>query len=80
MDNLELPFVFHQKVKIFPMNDSITLKGNDRVTFLINLRRKKEADEWFEKMDGGFHIVEKVLILRYVVQTFVFAISRRIGW
>lgn len=49
MDNLVLPFVFHQNEQVFPLNDSIKLKRNDRVTFLINLRREKEADEWFGK-------------------------------
>ena len=45
MDNLVLPFVFHQNEKVIPVNDGIKLKRNDRVTFLINLRRKKEADD-----------------------------------
>ena len=49
MDHLVLPFVFHQNEKVFPVNDSIKLKRYDRVTFLINLRRGKEADEWFGK-------------------------------
>ena len=45
MDNLVLPFVFHQNENVIPVNDGIKLKRNDRVTFLINLRRKKEADD-----------------------------------
>ncbi len=49
MDHLVLPFVFHQNEKVFPVNDSIKLKRYDRVTFLINLRREKEAEEWFGK-------------------------------
>ena len=53
MDNLVLPFVFHQNVKVIPMNDGIKLKRNDRVTFLINLRREKEADDWFERNGWG---------------------------
>ena len=48
MDNLVLPFVFHQNEKVIPVNDGIKLKRNDRVTFLVNLRREKEADDWFE--------------------------------
>ena len=53
MDNLVLPFVFHQNEKVIPVNDGIKLKRNDRVTFLINLRRKKEADDWFERNGWG---------------------------
>ena len=53
MDNLVLPFVFHQNENVFPVNDGIKLKRNDRVTFLINLRRKKEADGWFERNGWG---------------------------
>ena len=45
MDNLVWPFVFHQNENVIPVNDDIKLKRNDRVTFLINLRRKKEADD-----------------------------------
>ncbi len=53
MDNLVLPFVFHQNEKVIPVNDGIKLKRNDRVTFLINLRREKEADDWFERNGWG---------------------------
>ena len=53
MDNLVLPFVFHQNENVIPVNDGIKLKRNDRVTFLINLRRKKEADGWFERNGWG---------------------------
>jgi Trk K+ transport system NAD-binding subunit len=53
MDNLVLPFVFHQNEKVIPVNDRIKLKRNDRVTFLINLRREKEAEEWFGKNGWG---------------------------
>jgi gluconate kinase len=48
-----LPFVFHQNENVIPVNDGIKLKRNDRVTFLINLRRKKEADGWFERNGWG---------------------------
>jgi len=54
MDNLVLPFVCNQKGKVIPVNDSIKIKKNDHVTFLINLRRKKEVDEWFE--DNGWGV------------------------
>jgi hypothetical protein len=53
MDNLVLPFVCNQYEKVIPVNDSIKIKKNDRVTFLINLRRKKEVDEWFELNGWG---------------------------
>ncbi len=53
MDHLVLPFVFHQNEKVFPVNDSIKLKRYDRVTFLINLRREEEAEEWFGKNGWG---------------------------
>ncbi len=53
MDNLVLHFVFHQNEKVIPVNDGIKLKRNDRVTFLINLRREKEADDWFERNGWG---------------------------
>ena len=53
MDNLVLPFVCNHKEKVIPVNDSIKIKKNDRVTFLINLRRKKEVDEWFERNGWG---------------------------
>ena len=53
MDNLVLPFVYNKKEKLIPVNDSIKIKKNDHVTFLINLRRKKEVDEWFERNGWG---------------------------
>ena len=53
MDNLVLPFVCNQYEKVIPVNDSIKIKKNDRVTFLINLRRKKEVNEWFELNGWG---------------------------
>ena len=40
MDNLVLPFVYNKNEKLIPVNDSIKIKKNDHVTFLINLRRK----------------------------------------
>jgi NhaP-type Na+/H+ or K+/H+ antiporter len=49
MDNLVLPFVLNSNQEVLPMNDGIKLKTSDRVTFIVNLRRKKEVSDWFEK-------------------------------
>jgi hypothetical protein len=49
MENLVLPLVFHYNEKVIPVDDHIKLKRKDRVTFLINLRRREEAEEWFER-------------------------------
>jgi Trk K+ transport system NAD-binding subunit len=49
MENLVLPLVFHHNEKVIPVDDHIKLKRKDRVTFLINLRRREEAEEWFER-------------------------------
>ena len=63
MDNLVLPFVFHQNENVIPVNDGIKLKRNDRVTFLINLRRKKMQMTGSSEMDGELPHCENLINL-----------------
>ena len=49
MENLVLPLLFHRNEKIIPVDDRIKIKNGDQVSYLINLRRREEAEEWFER-------------------------------
>jgi hypothetical protein len=49
MENLVLPLLFHHNEKIIPVDDRIKIKNGDQVSYLINLRRREEAEEWFER-------------------------------
>jgi len=44
-----LPLLFHRNEKIIPVDDRIKIKNGDQVSYLINLRRREEAEEWFER-------------------------------
>ena len=47
MKNLTLPLTFHHNETIAPVSNQTKIKSGDQVTFLVNLRRKDEAEEWF---------------------------------
>ena len=45
MKNLTLPLTSHNNETIVPVSDQTKIKSGDQVTFLVNLRRKEEAEE-----------------------------------
>jgi len=59
MENIVLPIVFHHNGKVIPVDDHIKIKSGDSLTFLVNLRRRDEAEEWFQRK--GWRVPAKAI-------------------
>ncbi|MFQ6608449.1 MAG: cation:proton antiporter [Fidelibacterota bacterium] len=61
MENLVLPLVYHHNSKVHPVDDNIKLKNGDLLTFLINLRRKVEAEGWLRQQGWMLPVITTIV-------------------